>query len=755
MANDRILNERYRLQPELGKGSFGVTYLAEDIKKPNQPQCVIKQLQLSTLVGLDKEEAKRRFEKEAETLNKLGKHDRIPQLWNYFIEDDELYLVQEFIDGQDLSKEISPDQRWSEGQVIGLLYDVLEILKFIQQQNPPIIHRDINPKNLIQRESDRRIVLIDFGAVKEIIETSKDETELTLPFGTGDYRAEEQKNGKPCLQSDIYGLGKTALFALTGNSPRKLNCLPNGCVIWPEEIEVSNSLKQIIDKMVQRESSDRYATAAEALEELAPLHKIGETVDGYTLKAIWEGEEFSQTYLAYKYNNPNDAYIVKGIIPQALEQRQSDLGEQEIIYIKKSNYHEVQDIFKPKILLKYFSYPVNSKIAWLVIILASILGGISIKIPPKTPSPIQPEIPSHITTNPSPSEPPNIVDKILDCFEDVPNVPNPKDLRPDSLFNYGHSSTFVTVRKSIEKKIKEHFPYFRLKYIEKTKYAPDPKPGSTTGIMMLLNGELDIGQSSRPLKDKERERAKTVGGYKLKERAVAKDFIAIAVNPSLGITQLTLKEIKDIYTGKITNWQKLGGPDLKITPYSRSLEASGLVQYFVENILKGKFNWDPLNSEIETKDEIVESFENTVIEVHDTTDAMQKLENDRGGIYYGSAALIIPQCTVKSLSLGIESGTYTNPYEGAAVHRDHCNDKNKNKVNLAIEQNGVYPSKLIYELYVIIKANGGIVQQAGEAYANLLLTEQGQQSLKEAGLIRIRPPKTDPKECLIPPDASG
>ncbi len=454
MDNDRILNERYRIQSELGKGSFGVTYLAKDINQPNQPQCVIKQLQLGTLVGLDKEEAKRRFEKEAETLNKLGHHSQIPQLWDSFTEDHQLYLVQEYINGKDLSKIITDGKGWSEGQVIGLLYDVLEILKFIQQQNPPIIHRDINPKNLIQRESDRRIVLIDFGAVKAIIDTSEDETELTLPFGTGDYRAEEQKNGKPCLQSDIYGLGKTALFALTGNPPRRLNYLQNGCVIWPEEIEVSNSLKQIIDKMVQRESSDRYATAAEALEELAPLHKIGETVDGYTLKAIWEGEEFSQTYLAYQNDSPDHPHIVKRIIHST-----SEGTESATFFEAEEKVSSEEDRNSRKKLIK-----VVSKNQDVYLITKQVTISQAGRGKKDTKDKIKKNIPtfSHV------QKPAIIllilgllsfcsyifiykVAKIPDCFEHVPNVPAPKVLK-QNWFNYGHSSTFVTIRDSIEKK---------------------------------------------------------------------------------------------------------------------------------------------------------------------------------------------------------------------------------------------------------------------------------------------------------------
>ncbi len=201
MDKGEILNERYEVKKTLSQGGFGITYLAQDITEADRPLCVIKKLQLRTDIGLNMAEAETRFQREAETLKQLGNHAQIPQFWDYFIDGDEFYLVQEYIDGQDLRGEITDGKRWSQGKVIGLLYDVLQILKFIQGQNPPIIHRDINPRNLIKRKSDRRIVLIDFGAVKEVVTTSEGETSSTIVIGTPDYTPEEQKRVNPLFRA--------------------------------------------------------------------------------------------------------------------------------------------------------------------------------------------------------------------------------------------------------------------------------------------------------------------------------------------------------------------------------------------------------------------------------------------------------------------------------------------------------------------------------------------------------------------------
>lgn len=193
------LQSRYKIIKLLGKGGFGETYLAEDLHIPinPKPKCVVKRLQPQAISP----EIVRLFQQEGEFLYKLGqKYDRIPTLSAYFQEGNEFYLIQELIDGEDLSTEILPGQPWQESDVVKLLQEILEILSFVHQQN--IIHRDIKPQNLMRRRTDGKIVLIDFGAVKEVSAmqvNAQGNTSLTVGIGTPGYMPDEQAAGKPKL----------------------------------------------------------------------------------------------------------------------------------------------------------------------------------------------------------------------------------------------------------------------------------------------------------------------------------------------------------------------------------------------------------------------------------------------------------------------------------------------------------------------------------------------------------------------------
>jgi serine/threonine protein kinase len=161
-----ILRGHYKIISHLGGGGFGQTYLAEDIDLPTHPTCVVKQLKPLSNEPFVLETAKRLFDKEAEILYSLGSHDRIPRLLAHFQEGEEFYLVQEFADGLDLTQEIGKGKSLPQTAVIALLKEILEILVFVHGRG--VVHRDIKPANLIRRSGDRKIVLIDFGAVKEI-----------------------------------------------------------------------------------------------------------------------------------------------------------------------------------------------------------------------------------------------------------------------------------------------------------------------------------------------------------------------------------------------------------------------------------------------------------------------------------------------------------------------------------------------------------------------------------------------------------
>ena len=160
----KILDGRYKIIDVLGSGGFGQTFIAQDLRAPGQPRCVVKQLQPVSNNPQVFHLSRRLFNKEAETLERLN-HKQIPQLLAYFEEAQEFYLVQELIEGHSLRYELLPKPS-SELKVLLIVKELLEILDFIHEWG--VIHRDIKPSNIIRRHSDQRLVLIDFGAVKEI-----------------------------------------------------------------------------------------------------------------------------------------------------------------------------------------------------------------------------------------------------------------------------------------------------------------------------------------------------------------------------------------------------------------------------------------------------------------------------------------------------------------------------------------------------------------------------------------------------------
>lgn len=293
----------------------------------------------------------------------------------------------------------------------------------------------------------------------------------------------------------------------------------------------------------------------------------------------------------------------------------------------------------------------------------------------------------------------------INTFAEVTNVPS-------GLFNYGGSTTWAPIRKEVDPIIQTVFPQFQLRYTDPTTGAP----GSGSGIKMLLNNQLAFSQSSRPIKDEELKQAQQ-RGFTLQEIPVAIDGIAIAVHPNLSISGLTLSQLKDIYTGKVINWQNLGGPNLKIRPYSRHQQEGGTVEFFDENVLEQA------------------KFGANVKFISTTTQALREVAKNPGSIYYASAAEIIGQCGVKPLSLGRKSDRLVPPYQEPFIPPSQCPQK-RNQLNTAAFKSGEYP--ITRRLFVIVKQNHQSDQQAGEAYANLLLTSQGQELISRAGFIRIR-----------------
>lgn len=269
----QLLDGRYQVLQVLGGGGFGQTYIAQDTHRPGFPKCVVKHLKPVTRSPEFLETARRLFSNEAETLEQLGNHDQIPRLLAYFEDNQEFFLVQEFIEGHTLKAELLPNQLWTEDQVIELLQEMLGILQFIHSHN--VIHRDIKPDNIIRRQQDGKLVLIDFGAVKQVqtqLLTVSGRTGATIIIGTPGYMSTEQGQGKPRPNSDIYSLGIICIQSLTGLHPVNFEeDIDTGEISWEHQAKVSSELASVLSKMVLHHFKQRYQSAAEVLQVLKHL----------------------------------------------------------------------------------------------------------------------------------------------------------------------------------------------------------------------------------------------------------------------------------------------------------------------------------------------------------------------------------------------------------------------------------------------------------------------------------------------------
>ncbi|MEH2063141.1 MAG: serine/threonine-protein kinase [Nostoc sp.] len=270
-----LLKERYRAIKPIGQGGFGKTFLAVDEDKPSKPRCVIKQFYPQSQGTNTLAKAVELFNQEAVQLDELGKHPQIPELLAYFTQEARQYLVQEFIDGHNLAQELAHRGAFSETQIQQLLNDLLSVLQFCHARQ--VIHRDIKPENIILRESDRKLVLVDFGAAKSATGTALNRTGTSI--GSPEYVAPEQMRGRAVFASDIYSLGATCINLLTVRSPFDSYDTNNDTWVWQQYLKtpVSNQLNRILNKMLESIPIRRYQTVDEVLNDLNHQSQVAAT----------------------------------------------------------------------------------------------------------------------------------------------------------------------------------------------------------------------------------------------------------------------------------------------------------------------------------------------------------------------------------------------------------------------------------------------------------------------------------------------
>ncbi len=256
-----IVDGRYQIIKRLGKGGFAHTYLAKNLTAPGAPSCVVKQMRPK----VEHPRMLQLFNLEAAILNRF-KHSQIPQMVECFEHQGDQFMVQDFVAGDDLSKEFTIGHQWSEAKVVRFLREMLQVLGYVHQQQA--IHRDIKPANIIRRWDNGQLCLIDFGAVQDL---DGDSLAPTTVVGTPGYHAPEQAEGIATFSTDIYALGMTAIQFLTGHYPLHLPKDKAQEVIWRDLTSVSDRLAAILERMTRADESCRYDCTQAVLADLETL----------------------------------------------------------------------------------------------------------------------------------------------------------------------------------------------------------------------------------------------------------------------------------------------------------------------------------------------------------------------------------------------------------------------------------------------------------------------------------------------------
>ncbi len=291
-----LLKERYRAIKPIGQGNFGRTLLAVDESNSYKEFCIIKQFLLQAECTKNIEKAAELFKQEALRLDNLGKHNQIPKLLDYLAQEEYQYLVQEYIDGQNLEQVLASEGIFNEQQIWQLLNAIIPVLEYIHNQE--VIHRDIKPQNII-RNRNGEFFLVDFGAAKVVTGTAMLQTGTSI--GTPQFVAPEQTMGKAIYSSDLYSLGVTCIYLLTGTSPFDLFDISEYSWVWQQYLvdnPVSEKLSNILDKLIESATSRRYQLASEVLSNTTPG-----TISTSTNNHNWEEFDSFEVYLYDVYSN--------------------------------------------------------------------------------------------------------------------------------------------------------------------------------------------------------------------------------------------------------------------------------------------------------------------------------------------------------------------------------------------------------------------------------------------------------------------
>lgn len=655
------LRERYIIQQQLGQGGFGRTYLAEDTGRFRE-KFVIKEFMpvLRNTSALKK--AEELFQREAAILHQLD-HPQIPKFWEIFRQEQRIFLVVDYIEG--LTYKHLQEQRFQQGycfsetEILEFLQNLLPVLVYIHRRG--VIHRDISPDNIILRSDDQRPVLIDMGGVKQVAlevgaQLEAAEVPATASFtclGKVGYAPDEQiQLGLVAPHSDLYALAITALVLMSGKRPQQL-LNPNTLQWqWQQELKLNPVLTRTLSQMLASKPASRFQSADEVLQALTPIFPT-------SLTRRYPGQtELPASALAVTTPQPDVAF----------PPTQSSHGGS----LKPAS---------PGLTWGSIPPPVKLLVPSLLLI-----GGLTYffwKNPLILPS--QPPAPEATQVSGL---------QVRETMQQVQDVPS-------GLFNYGGAPAFAALNSDqMKNAISRAHPNFRLRYTEPLTGSP----GSGTGIDMLINGELSLAQSARPLEDADYQKAK-LRGFSLEQVPVAIDGVVFYTHPSLDIPGLAVDQLQNIYRGKITNWKEVGGPDLPIAPVGLDPKITSALKL----LLGGE--GDDVGPDVEI--------------VRDFTSAIRKVAATPGGISYASAPLVMNQQSIRPVAVAKANSTvYVQPFT------------QNRQVNSQAFQDGSYP--ITRRFFIVIRRDSSVDEKAGIAYINLLLSQEGQSITEQVGYAPVR-----------------
>jgi serine/threonine protein kinase len=673
-------NGRYVIQKQLGEGGFAVTYLALD--RVGHP-VVIKTLKQFLLERWDYQKFKEDFYNEAIALAKC-KHSHIVPVIKILIQGEFPCIVMKYINGESLADKINNRKNQGfipEVEALGYIKQIGEALRLVHEND--LLHRDVKPHNIIIQSQDNKAVLIDFGIARYF---QPEDNESLTAFRSYGYAPIEQydSSGQYGYHSDVYALAATLYFTLTNTTPAFAHLrigTKGDCLIPPQQINplITDKVNYAILKGMGIYPEERSPSIQSWLSLLE---------DNWTQNITPTKEQRNISILSSQLSSQNTTQFNTQNSHQNHHQNRPVNIQQNVPFISRNNPIDSINKHLEKISIKKFT--LRNKLIILVTTIPLVSLGI-----------YQINLANQQTSQQTSCKP--VKDYVMRChsMKDVPiDVEN-----GIQEITFGGSTTLAKLNTpEIINKIKTETN-------NKLPFEYKKLPGSSYGITQLVENRLHFGLSSLSITIQQKQIAAELG-FRLQEEKIGYNALSIIVNPQLTeklLKQLTLQQVQDIFTGKINNWKDVDGPNLKIKLIRRKPQPKTITT-------------DIFQAEVLKDEDYSQDFKFVV----DNDEMKRTIKQTPGSIGYNTVSQFLNSSDIRILPIAKDN---------KSIAVTPCLNLKCDKINRNLFTENQYPPQLIHPLYIVIKMNNGLEQKAGYAYVNIMLSDEGQKIIEEAGFL--------------------